>query len=82
MITHSQGTNIVDLLGIVKAKKLTHFLRIYIEEFWVCYRRLETNFNWRVGQLTNNQTELFSLLKYYELAKAAKNNNIQIFGDS
>ena len=38
MITQSQETNIVDLLGIVKAKKLTHFLRIYIEEFWVCYK--------------------------------------------
>ena len=38
VITHSQGTNIVDLLGIVKEKKLPHFLRIYIDEFWVCYK--------------------------------------------
>ena len=38
MITHSQGTNIVDLLDIVKAKKLPHFLRIYIEKFWLCYK--------------------------------------------
>ena len=44
--------------------------------------RLETSFSWGVGQLTNNQAELFALLKACQLAKAAGHNNIQIFGDS
>ena len=43
--------------------------------------RLETSFSWGVGQLTNNQAELFALLKACQLAKAAGHNNIQIFGD-
>ena len=44
--------------------------------------RLETSFSWGVGQLTNNQAELFALLKSYQIAKAVGPNNIQIFGDS
>ena len=43
--------------------------------------KLETNFNWGVGQLTNNQAELYALLKACQLAKAAGRNNLQIFGD-
>ena len=37
VITHSQETNILNMLVIVKAKNLPHFPRIYIEEFRVCY---------------------------------------------
>ena len=44
--------------------------------------RLETIFSWGVGQLTNNQAELFALLKSYQIAKAVGHKNIQIFGDS
>ena len=43
---------------------------------------LETSFSWGVGHLTNNQAELYTLLKSCQLAKAAGHNNIQIFGDS
>ena len=43
---------------------------------------LETSFSWGVGQLTNNQAELYALLKACQLAKAVGHNNIQIFGDS
>ena len=45
-------------------------------------RNIETSFSWGVGQLTNNQEELLSLLKACQLAKAAGHNNLQIFGDS
>ena len=43
---------------------------------------LETSFSWGVGQTTNNQAELYALLKACQLAKAAGHNNIQIFRDS
>ena len=43
--------------------------------------RLQTIFSWGLGQLTNNQAELFALLKACQLAKAVGHNNIQIFGD-
>ena len=43
---------------------------------------LEMSFSWGVGQTTNNQAEIYALLKACQLAKAAGHNNIQIFGDS
>ena len=43
---------------------------------------LATSFRWGVGQLSNNQAELYALLKACQLEKAAGHNNIQIFGDS
>ena len=43
---------------------------------------LETSISWGIGQLTNNQAELYALLKACQFAKAAGHNNIQIFGDS
>ena len=43
--------------------------------------KLETSFSWEVGHLTNNQVELFALLKACQLAKAVRHNNLQIFGD-
>ena len=42
---------------------------------------METSFSWGVGHLTNNQAELFALLKAFQLAKEAGHNNLQIFGD-
>ena len=44
--------------------------------------KLETSFSWGVGQTTNNQAELYALLKSCQLAKATGHSNIQIFGDS
>ena len=44
--------------------------------------RIEINFSWGLGQLTNNQAEIFSLPKACQLAKEAGHNNLQIFGDS
>ena len=44
--------------------------------------KLETSFSWGIGQNTNNQAELFALLKACQLAKEAGHNNLQIFGDS
>ena len=43
---------------------------------------LETSFSWGVGHVSNNQAELYALLKACQLAKAVGHNNIQIFGDS
>ena len=43
---------------------------------------LETSFKWGVGQTTNNQAELYALLKSCQLTKATGHGNIQIFGDS
>ena len=43
---------------------------------------LETSFRWGIGQNTNNQAELFALLKAFQLAKESGHNNLQIFGDS
>ena len=45
-------------------------------------RKLETSFSWGIGKNTNNQAELFALLKACQLAKEAGHNNLQIFGDS
>ena len=44
--------------------------------------RLQTSFSWGLGQLTNNQVELFALLKANQLAKEVGHNNLQIFGNS
>ena len=44
--------------------------------------KLQTNFSWGLGELSNNQVELYALLKSYQLAKEAGHNNLQIFGDS
>ena len=43
---------------------------------------LETSFSWGVGQTTNNQVELYTLLKACQLAKETRHSNIQNFGDS
>ena len=45
-------------------------------------RKLETSFSWGVGQTTNTQEELFSLLKACQFEKEASHNNLQIFRDS
>ena len=45
-------------------------------------RKLETSFSSGIGKTTNNQPELFALLKAFQLAKEAGHNNLQIFGDS
>ena len=37
--------------------------------------------SWGVGHLSNNQAELYALIKACQLAKAAGHNNFQIFGD-
>ena len=44
--------------------------------------RLETSFSWGLGQITNNQAEIFALLKPCQLAKEARHKDFQIFGDS
>ena len=43
---------------------------------------LQSSFSWGMGQLSNNQAELYALLKSCQLAKEARHNNLQIFGDS
>ena len=43
---------------------------------------LQTSFSWGLGQLSNNQAELYALLKAYQLATEAGHSNLQIFGDS
>ena len=44
--------------------------------------KLETSFSWGIVKTTNNQAELFALLKACQLAKEAGHNNLQIFGYS
>ena len=44
--------------------------------------RLKTSFSWGLGQLSNNQAELYALLKSCQHAKEAGHNNLQIFRDS
>ena len=43
---------------------------------------LETSFSLGIGQSTNNQVEILTLLKAYQLAKEAKHKYLQIFRDS
>ena len=43
---------------------------------------LQTNFSWGLGQLSNNQVELYALLKSCQLTTEAGHSNLQIFGDS
>ena len=50
---------------------------IYYPRGW-----LETRFSWGLGQITNNQAEIFSLLKACQLTKETGHNNLQMFGDS
>ena len=45
-------------------------------------KKVETSFSWGVGHLSNNQAELYALLKSFQLAKAVGHNTMQIFGDS
>ena len=45
-------------------------------------KKLEISFSWVIGKNTNNQAELFALLKACQLAKEVGHNNLQIFGDS
>ena len=44
--------------------------------------RIQTIFSWGLGQLSNNQAELYALLKACQLTKEAGHHNFQIFGDS
>ena len=43
---------------------------------------LQTSFSWGLGQLSNNQEELYALLKACQLTTEAGHTNLQIFGDS
>ena len=42
---------------------------------------LETSFSWGLGQSTNSQGEILTLLNSYQLAKEAEHKDLQIFGD-
>ena len=44
--------------------------------------RLHSCFSWGLGQLSNNQAELYALLKSCQFVKEAGLKNLQIFGDS
>ena len=44
--------------------------------------RLQTSFSWGLGQLSNNQAELYALLKACQLTKEAGHKDLQIFRDS
>ena len=43
---------------------------------------IQTCFSWGLGQLSNNQAELYTLLKAFQLASETGHSNLQIFGDS